>query len=497
MIRLLRSPAAWIALLACLLALAGLGLRGIWDPDEGRYTNVALNMLDSGDWINPHRNHEVGHWTKPPLTYWAIASSLGVLGHTPFAARLPSALAYLLVVGLAWRTARRLAPGGERIAALAYATMLLPFAASQLITTDPFLAACQGLAMHGFVEARFGDRPRPRRWLTLMWAAFGLAFLTKGPPALLPLLAILAFDLLRGDRARYRVFDFAGLLVFALLALPWYLAVIHGNPGLLQYFIGDEVYNRIATDEFGRHGEWYGWLKVYLPTLLLGSLPWTLVLLRWARGLPARLHRWRSREARAREPAALLLTLWVLLPLLVFCLARSRLPLYLLPLFLPLSLLVARQWVADRRRLPHWGWIAAWAGLLLGLKLVAAGMDSSKDAAAWAREIRARVPGEIYEVNAIDDLPRYGLRLELGVEVERLSLAPVGDAPRFNPSFDHALASELAEGEPDVVWHTPVERLPEVRARVEALGYRIETLGAPYRDRAIFRIVPATPRQPP
>ena len=67
--RLLRSPAAWIALLACVLALAGLGLRGIWDPDEGRYTNVALNMLDSGDWLNPHRNHEVGHWTKPPLTY--------------------------------------------------------------------------------------------------------------------------------------------------------------------------------------------------------------------------------------------------------------------------------------------------------------------------------------------------------------------------------------------------------------------------------------------
>ena len=88
--RLLRSPAAWIALLACVLALAGLGLRGIWDPDEGRYTNVALNMLDSGDWLNPHRSHEVGHWTKPPLTYWAIASSVGLLGHTSFAARLPS-----------------------------------------------------------------------------------------------------------------------------------------------------------------------------------------------------------------------------------------------------------------------------------------------------------------------------------------------------------------------------------------------------------------------
>lgn len=491
--RLLRSPAAWIALLACVLALAGLGLRGIWDPDEGRYTNVALNMLDSGDWLNPHRSHEVGHWTKPPLTYWAIASSVGLLGHTPFAARLPSALAYLLIVGLAWRTARRLAPGGERIAALAYATMLLPFASSQLITTDPFLAACQALAMHAFVEARFGDRS-PRRWLALMWAAFGLAFLTKGPPALLPLLAIVAFDLLRGARVRHRLFDIAGLALFVLLALPWYVAVIRGNPGLLHYFIGDEVYNRIATDEFGRHGEWYGWLQVYLPTLLFGSLPWTPALLRWARGLPADLRRWRGREARQADPAGLLLALWVLLPLLVFCIARSRLPLYLLPLFLPLALLVARQWVAEGRRLPHWGWIVAWAALLLGLKFVAATMDTSKDAAAWARAIRARVPGPIYEVNAIDDLPRYGLHLELGVEVERLSLAPQRDAPRFNPAYDDDLARELAEREPDVVWHTPTAHLPKVRERVEAFGYRIEPLGAPYRDRVIFRIVAATPR---
>ena len=323
--RLLRSPAAWIALLACVLALAGLGLRGIWDPDEGRYTNVALNMLDSGDWLNPHRNHEVGHWTKPPLTYWAIASSVGVLGHTPFAARLPSALAYLLVVGLAWRTARRVAPGGERIAALAYATMLLPFAASQLITTDPFLAACQALAMHGFIEARFGDRTQARRWLALMWGAFGLAFLTKGPPALLPLLAILAFDLLRGDRERHRLFDVVGLGVFVLLALPWYLAVVQNNPGLLRYFVGDEVYNRIATDEFGRHGEWYGWLQVYAPTLLLGTLPWTPALLRSARRLPADVRGWwRNPQRRATERSWLFATLWLLLPLLVFCISRSR-----------------------------------------------------------------------------------------------------------------------------------------------------------------------------
>jgi hypothetical protein len=75
------ARAQWVvALIAIVLAFAFLGSRGLWDPDEGRYTNVAANMVASGDWLVPHRNHDVGHWTKPPLTYWAIAASFSVFG---------------------------------------------------------------------------------------------------------------------------------------------------------------------------------------------------------------------------------------------------------------------------------------------------------------------------------------------------------------------------------------------------------------------------------
>ena len=120
----LRSRGAWIAALALVLALLLPGLRGVWDPDEGRYTNVAMHMLDSGDWLVPHRSEEVAHWTKPPLTYWAIAASIEAFGRNGWAARLPSSLSYLLCAWLAFRMARRLAPGSEHQAALAFATML-------------------------------------------------------------------------------------------------------------------------------------------------------------------------------------------------------------------------------------------------------------------------------------------------------------------------------------------------------------------------------------
>ena len=488
-----RFPARlWIALLAVVLALGFLGLRGIWDPDEGRYTNVALNMLDNGDWLNPHRSDEVGHWTKPPLTYWAIAGSVATFGRNPWAARLPSALAYLLCAWLIWKIGRRIAPESEDPAALAFATMLLPFGASQLITTDFLLSACETLAVWAFVESRFGAPERTRRWSLLMWAAFALAFLTKGPPGLLPLAAMLAFDLLQPRGQRRRLFDVAGIALFLAVAVPWYAAVMLGNPGLFHYFIGDEVVNRVASDQFGRHGEWYGWLQIYLPTLLVGTLPWTPALLRWARTLPASARGWwRNPKRRVEERAWIWAALWLLLPLLVFCISRSRLPLYLLPLFPALALLVAMQRQREGRGLPDWRAIVGWAALLLALAIGSAMWKTHKDAAQWAKAIRERVSGPVDEVCFIEDMARYGLHVELGAEVEKLSLLPEPGAARFNPVNDADLAQELSEREPNIVWITKQAMWPEVQARIAALGYRPVVQGTPYYGRVIFRIVPA------
>ncbi len=488
--RLLRTNGLWVALLAMLLAFGFLGTRGIWDPDEGRYTNVALTMLDSGDWLNPHRSHDVGHWTKPPLTYWAIASSVAAFGYHPWAARLPAALAYLLSVWLAWRIARRLAPGAEHQAAVIYATMLLPFGAAQLITTDFVLAATEGLAVWAFVEARFGALAQRRRWLLLMWAGFALAFMTKGPPGLLPLLVLLVFNALMPRQARLRVVNWWGLLVFVALAFPWYVAVILGNPGLLQHFVGAEVVDRFATNEFGRHGEWYGWLQIYLPTLVIGTLPWTGALWRWIRALPASIRGWwKQRETREANAASVLLALWVLLPLLVFCLARSRLPLYVLPLFLPLAVVMAAQRTRDGRALPRWPWLLGWVCVLLGLKFAASLWPTHKNAELWADEIRARVDGPVAEVVFVEDMARYGLHLHLGAEVEKVSLLPEPRA-RFNPVNDSDLAQELSEHEPGVVWICKQTQWLALRERIAAQHYRATALGAPYQQRIIFRVDP-------
>ncbi|GEM_PF-5756267 len=84
----------WI-LCAVLFAFAFQGSRHVWDPDEGRYTAVALNMMGSGDWVVPRLHDEHPHFSKPPLTYWAVAASMEIFGKNEWAARLPNTLADL------------------------------------------------------------------------------------------------------------------------------------------------------------------------------------------------------------------------------------------------------------------------------------------------------------------------------------------------------------------------------------------------------------------
>ena len=492
--RLLQSPAVRIALLALTLGLLFLGQRGIWDPDEGRYSNVALHMLDSGNWIEPHRSAEIAHWTKPPLTYWAIAGSVAVFGHNAWAARLPAALSYLLCVWLAWKIARRMAPGSEQQAALLYATMLFPIGAAQFISTDYVLAACETLAMWGFIEARFGAHARPQRWLLLMWAGFALAFLAKGPPGLLPLLAVIGFDLSLPGAQRPRALQWQGLLLFLLVAAPWYVAVTLRNPGLLDYFLGKVVVGRVASDTFARHGEWYGWLAVYAPTLLLGTLPWTPALLRWARGLPARVLAWRSGEGRSGDRAGLLLALWLLVPLLVFCVSRSRLPLYILPLFVPLAVIAARQRLHDGLPLPRWRWLLLFCAVMLAVQLGVARWPTHKDASAWTAAIHQRVPGPVTQVDFVDDMARYGLHLHLGTDVEKLSVQPAV-LSRFNPEFDETVADELrVDFDPAALWITKQAQWPAARDAISANGFVAVMQGTPYQDRVLFRVQRAPTR---
>lgn len=182
-----------------------------------------------------------------------------------------------------------------------------------------------------------------------------------------------------------------GLTIFLLLGLSWYVVVILRYHGLLHYFLHQELYDRIFTATHKRHAGAFGWAVAFLPVLVLGTLPWWQGMARTIRDMavPSVWARWRKEHS-----IQLFLGLWFALPFLIFCVAQSRLPLYLLPLFLPLSLLAASRMegTLDLNNLRTTALLAAWIALLLTAKGICAyGYSTAVDNGNAAREIAAAV----------------------------------------------------------------------------------------------------------
>ncbi len=338
--------------LAFLTFFAGLGRPAITDSDEAFYAQAGREMVESGDWVTPRYNGEY-RFEKPVLFYWLVAIAYLPAGAGEFAARLPSALAGLGLVLIAFACARRWYDGETALLAGAVtATSFGYVAAARQALPDLALACFITAATWAAFEALAVPRPPGTRrwgWLAAAGAALAAAFLTKGPVGVvLPALAVgppAVWRCITEGRSRTegagpplaRLAGEAGLLAVICLALtlPWFAAMTatHGVAYLDRFFIGENV-ARFATDRYQDDPRpfWF-----YLPIVIGGLLPWSplmLVFRRPLRGMPARVRRVGSPEVW--------LVLWALAPLVFYSISVGKQPRYVLPVLPPLAILLAR-----------------------------------------------------------------------------------------------------------------------------------------------------------
>lgn len=360
-----------LAAVAVCLFFVALGRLPLLEPDEGRNAEVAREMLATHDWITPHFD-ALPYLDKPALYFWMVAASFRLFGLSEAAARLPSALAALATMLLTWWLARRLIGSGAGWrAALIFATSPLTLALARTVIFDMTLTLLVTLAMAGFWLAEQGHFGRPG-CDRVMFAAMGLAAITKGPVGfLLPLLSAVAYLAVRGrlgDLGRLRWG--AGVAIFLACALPWFLAVSIRNPDFPRYAFWQESLLRFATGHAHREGG----LFYYIPVYLGGFLPWSFFLLF---GLWNHRAAWKQVRTPCRQPEAFLLC-WAGAIFVFFTISRSKLPAYILPALVPLSILTARLWDSapnafrDLSRHPDWLTAGFATLILLGLSTAAA-----------------------------------------------------------------------------------------------------------------------------
>jgi 4-amino-4-deoxy-L-arabinose transferase-like glycosyltransferase len=239
-------------------------LRPLWEPDEARYAEIPREMLASGDWLTPRLN-QVLYFEKPPLQYWLSAVSMKLFGLNAAAARLPLALATLILLWSAWRLSKRLGALEPVWAAFMAATTLLAYICHQILTLDALFSALLVLSLVAAIEAvvaRYHERRREAMgWTLVMFGANALALLTKGLAGPVLLGGILLWSLpwawkvpkLRNAILRL-LSDPLGWLLFATISVPWFVLVEKANPGHAQFFFVHEHFmqDSPATSTPGR-----------------------------------------------------------------------------------------------------------------------------------------------------------------------------------------------------------------------------------------------------
>jgi 4-amino-4-deoxy-L-arabinose transferase-like glycosyltransferase len=333
------------AMLAAILYLPALGRPALWEPDEGRYAEIAREMVLAHDYVTP-RDDWVRYFEKPPLSYWATALSVRLLGANEFAVRLPAALSSAAeVVATAALGEAMLGAAAGLAAAMVLALCPLVFGFARFATLDPALAFFITAALGAFWSAARApgfDSTAGRRWFLLSAALAAAGTLTKGPVALVLTGAVGFAWMLAQGRARemLRMPWLGAIAIYAAIAAPWFVLAARRNPEFLRFFfIHEHVERYLANAEHG-WGPYF-----FVAVTIAGTWPWICFVPMGIRELM------RSRDCKgetarselrpdARGTLAYMLW-WFGIIFVFFSIPRSKLGSYILPAIPPLAIVAA------------------------------------------------------------------------------------------------------------------------------------------------------------
>jgi len=411
-----------ILFLICgVLYLFGNNIFSLTDPDEVFYSLTAKEMAAKNEWLTPLIFGQP-QFEKPPLTYWLLETAFKTWGESPFTARIfPAVFATLGVIAIYFLGL--IGFNDERkafLSAVVLATCAFFAGMGKMVFTDMIFSVFILCALTMFMMG-FCDRRRQAVGIIGFYVFCALATLTKTPlGSLIPQFAVILFLLYQ------RQVDFlrnwwvpAGLLLYVLIALPWYAYMyqLYGHAFIQEFFYNDHV-RRLLSAEHKANDHWF----FYPVTMAAGLFPWSLFLIAACVDLFKRL----KSSVTAMDYLSLS---WILTVLLVFQFAHSKLASYILPLFPALALITgnflgnALTQIQHRRKIQN----LLFASFIILAILAIAAMAGQK---LYRHYISSLMPmyflsGAMISISGIGLTLALKERLQGGLYVLALSICPI------------------------------------------------------------------------
>lgn len=367
---------SWLIDIVCLTFICllfytfWLGSYPFFTPDEGRYSEVAREMLATGDFITPRVNG-VAFLDKPVLYYWLQALALYFFGVSEWAVRIFPSLFGIFGITMTYICGRKLFDRRSAfLSAIILASAPLYFCSAHYANLDLEVAVLISSALLCFITAM--KSARPTTLLILAYVFAGLACLTKGMIGIaFPMIIIGTWILVQWRwRTLLNMLLIPGLAIVVAINLPWYYLVQQANPEFLHYFFVTQQVTRFLS-----HATFNNVMPIwfYAPVVLFGFFPWTIFLFQ---ALTKSIKQvWKNSQAYATETFMLI---WIIVLFVFFSIPHSKAVTYIMPIFPPMALLVGNYistyWDNARQRGITWA-IANYVvvGLALAFTLIAIG----------------------------------------------------------------------------------------------------------------------------
>ncbi len=346
----LQKPFILILLVATLSVLPWIGMGEYYTKGEPREASVAVSMLEEGNWILP-RVYADEFAYKPPFTHWIIAAfSLPSGEVTPFTSRLPSAIAFVIMIACCFFFFGRNLKGHK--AFIACLLMITSFELHRAAMTSRVDMVLTALIVGGLVSLYYWEENKKTKGIP--WyipVLLGCAALVKGPVGILLPLLIFGIYLLLMKYNFWKVLlktTIVAILSFVPLFIWYYLAYREA---------GQDFLNVVWAENFGRllgsedvnikynlgHEEpfWYNFI-----TLATGFIPWTLLIffslfgLKYTIRIP-QIKIWKDKLLSMHKIKLFSLVAAVII-VLFYCIPMSKRSVYLMPAYPFIAIFMAQ-----------------------------------------------------------------------------------------------------------------------------------------------------------
>lgn len=349
-----------LTVLGIVLFVWGNHLYTLYDNSETNYAAVAQAILRTGDWLTMHYNGQPW-FVHPPLHFWVIVILTKLFGWSEFILRLPEASFGILTLILTYLMGRlflsnRVSKWGAVILGTSFYFLVI----SRLAIFDTQFNFFMLLNIYLFFKAYYSPEKKGV-YFSYYALASTLAVLTKGPFGLIqPGIVIVPFLIIKGNLNF--LFDrrvWLNFLLFFVLTSPWYIhqLILHGE-AFFNTALRDYTWYRFFGVVESQPGPWY-----YYAPVLLFFYPWILFA-------PAAVHYSytflrNTTEGKARD-FIIFSWLFIVITLIFFSIAGTKLPNYIFLIFPFLSLLISQAVLSQKRDV----YIIIGAGLTVCISLL-------------------------------------------------------------------------------------------------------------------------------